>query len=148
MRSRRSFSALVPACAVLLACTDSPALEPLPPYATVVTSPPRVSAGTIVSITISNHSSFVLSFNPCSNVLLEVLTQDGWRLVADPKACTDELRGVLPETDYTVAHTLPARLAIGYYRIRIDRLYVRQQFGSNDGLVPSEQLTSNAFAVT
>jgi hypothetical protein len=147
MLCRRSFRVSLVACIVVLACNGSQTLEPVTPYVTIVASPPRVAAGGSLSITITNHSSFVLSFNPCSNFLLEVLTQDGWRVVADPKPCTDELRGVLPRTDYTVAHPLPARLAIGAYRIRIDRLYVKEQFGSNDGLVPSGQLTSNAFAV-
>src|SRR5687767_4105563 len=99
MPLKQWFLAQILGCVSLLSCHGIPALEPVPPYVTVVTTPPRVSAGTAVSITLTNHSTYVLSFNPCSNVLLEVLTQDGWRLVADPKPCTEELRGVLPGTD-------------------------------------------------
>jgi hypothetical protein len=132
----------------LCACRDPASSGHVPAFVTLRTAAPSYDAGSRVTVQITNHSSFVLSFNACF-MRLDRLTERGWRELgaAEAGACTDELRGVLPMTGLNAQVTLSPHVGAGAYRIRFDRMYVKEQFAPDDGLVPREQLTTNGFAI-
>lgn len=96
----------------------------------------------------ANHRRVRLSYRDCS-AKLDILPGQGWRPVdqANLRACTDNLQGVPAATEGLLRFQLQDGLATGTYRIRIERMWVVREHDANDGIVPAEQLITNAFAV-
>jgi hypothetical protein len=122
--------------------------EPVTPYVTLLTAESTVSLGTSVTVQITNLTGFVLQFGAC-DMKLEVLTRDGWRSVAKANArnCTDELLGVAARSTRAIPLQIPPDIEAGAHRVLFSRFIVQGQDTPNDGLVPSEQLSTNLFAV-
>ena len=125
--------------------TDS--LEPVPPYVTLVTNGSSFQAGSLVPVIIVNHSTFVLGYGPCTNMLLDMLTVAGWREVPMLRNCTEEERLVQPGSQATAQMPLPADAIAATYRVRFKFIHVIMQNAPDDGLVPRAQLMTNAFAI-
>lgn len=127
----------------------SVSFEPVPAYVTLVTAGAVFDAGATSTVPVSliNHSSFTLGFGACTNMLLEQLTEAGWREVPAARNCTEEERLVGPGSQTTAHVPLPAETPAGAYRVRFRNIHVIMQYAPDDGLVPAAQLMTNVFAV-
>lgn len=96
-----------------------PAPEPAGPV-TLAAAPRRTSAGSTVTLTLSNGSRQAVGYNLCTSALQ---TRAG-RAVDTDRVCTLELRTLNPGQRATYGYELPASLPDGRYRFStgLDRM--------------------------
>jgi hypothetical protein len=115
-RPRATIVALIASLAVG-GCSES--TGPRGGEITLTVSSDAYAAGSIVDATMSNHSSYSVSFGECPR-RIERLTEGRWMEANAVMQCVSIGYVLLPGSDVPIDYPLPSSLASGTYRIAFE----------------------------